>query len=67
MGILPNIELDALLLTEDPKDRSVITYQTKTDLWDERRNFEMSLSYIDPAIPRATTRSTPSKSWPSTS
>ena len=28
-------------------------YQTKTDLWDERKNFEMSLSYIDPTIPRA--------------
>ena len=27
-------------------------YQTKTDLWDERMNFEMSLAYIDPAIPR---------------
>lgn len=51
-GILPNIEIDSLLLTRDPGDRSVIMYQTKTDLWDERRNFEMSLSYIDPAIPR---------------
>ncbi|MEF9875935.1 MAG: glucose-6-phosphate isomerase [Gordonibacter sp.] len=51
-GILPNIEIDSLLLTKDPGDRSVIMYQTKTDLWDERRNFEMSLSYIDPAIPR---------------
>ena len=27
-------------------------YQTKTDLWDERHNFEMSLAYIDPNIPR---------------
>lgn len=50
-GILPNIEVDTLLLAQDPGDRSVITYVTKTDLWDERRNFEMSLSYIDPAIP----------------
>ena len=51
-GILPNIEIDSLLLAEDPKDRSVITYRTQTDLWDESRNFEMSLEYIDPAIPR---------------
>lgn len=51
-GILPNIEVDSLLLTKDPGDRSVIMYQTKTDLWDESRNFEMSLAYIDPAIPR---------------
>ena len=51
-GILPSIEVDSLLLTEDPGDRSIIMYQTKTDLWDERRNFEMSLAYIDNAIPR---------------
>ncbi|MDO4290004.1 MAG: glucose-6-phosphate isomerase [Eggerthellaceae bacterium] len=51
-GILPNIEIDSLLLTDDPGDRSVIMYLTKTDLWDERRNFEMSLAYIDPSIPR---------------
>lgn len=52
-GILPNIEVDSLLLTKDPGDRSVIVYQTQNNLWDERRNFEMSLSYIDPTIPRA--------------
>ncbi|MEG1831094.1 MAG: glucose-6-phosphate isomerase [Raoultibacter sp.] len=51
-GILPNIELDSLLLNKDPGDRSVIMYQTWTDLWDERKNFEMSLAYIDVAIPR---------------
>ena len=51
-GILPNIEIDSLLLTHDPGDRSVIMYQTKTDLWDERKNFEMSLSHIDQSIPR---------------
>ena len=56
VGILPNIELDALILTEDPKDRSVITYQTKTDLWDERKNFDMSLAYLDSAIPRLSFR-----------
>lgn len=52
LGILPNIEIDSLLLSEDPKDRSIIMYQTKTDLWDERKNFEMSLAYLDPKIPR---------------
>ena len=51
-GILPNIEIDTLLLTADPGDRSVIMYQTKADLWDESKNFEMSLAYIDPSIPR---------------
>ena len=52
-GILPNIEVDSLLLKKDPGDRSAIVYLTRNDLWDERRNFEMSLSYIDPTIPRA--------------
>ena len=51
-GILPNIEVDALVLSKDPGDRSVIMYQTKNDLWDERKNFEMSLAYVDQAIPR---------------
>ena len=51
-GILPNIEVDSLNLAKDPGDRSVIMYQTKTDLWDELKNFEMSLSYVDPVIPR---------------
>jgi glucose-6-phosphate isomerase len=51
-GILPNIEVDSLNLRADRGDRSVIMYQTKTDLWDELKNFEMSLSYVDPSIPR---------------
>lgn len=51
-GILPNIECDALTLSKDQGDRTVVVYQTKTDLWDERKNFEMSLAYIDQAIPR---------------
>lgn len=51
-GILPNIEVDPLLLSHDPGDRCVITYQTKTDLWDEIKNFEMGLSYVDSSIPR---------------
>lgn len=51
-GILPNIEVDTLLDSKDPGDRTVIMYQTKTDLWDELKNFEMSLSYVDQNIPR---------------
>ncbi len=51
-GILPNIEIDSLLLTQDQGDRCVIMYQTQTDLWDEIRNFEMSLAYVDTSIPR---------------
>ena len=51
-GILPNIELDALLLSKNTGDRMAITYQTQNDLWDELINFEMSLAYLDTAIPR---------------
>lgn len=51
-GILPSIEIDTLLLASDPGDCSVIMYETQTDLWDESRNFEMSLAYIDPQVPR---------------
>ena len=43
-GILPNIEIDSLLLTKDSGDRTVVMYQTRNDLWDERHNFEMSMS-----------------------
>ena len=56
LGILPNIETDSLLLTQDPKDRCVITYQTKNTLWDERTNFDMGLAYLDNAIPRMNLR-----------
>lgn len=51
-GILPNIEVDSLVLREDPKDRTVIAYTTKTDLWDDRQNFAHALEFLDPAIPR---------------
>ena len=51
-GILPNIEVDSLLLSRDPGDRCVVMYKTKNDSWDETCNFEMSLSYVDPNIPR---------------
>ena len=44
--------MDALLLSRDPGDRCVVMYQTKTDVWDELKNFEMSLSYVDQTIPR---------------
>lgn len=50
-GILPNIEVDSLVLSKDPGDRTVITYDTKTDLWDDRQNFSHALEFLDPAIP----------------
>ena len=50
-GILPNIESDALLLSRPSPDRTAIVYQTQNSLWDEQKNFEMSLAYIDQSIP----------------
>lgn len=50
-GILPNIEIDPLVLTRDAGDRTAIMYKTKTDLWDERKNFEMSYAYMNKDIP----------------
>lgn len=55
-GILPNIEVDTLLFNEDPGDRTIVTYQTQTDLWDERKNFDISLAYINRSIPRVSYR-----------
>jgi glucose-6-phosphate isomerase len=53
-GILPSIEVDPLVLSTDPADRSVIIYNTKTDLVDEQENFARSMQYIDEAVPSLT-------------
>ena len=50
-GILPNIEIDPLVMTRDAGDRVAIMYKTKTDLWDERKNFEVSYAYMSKDIP----------------
>lgn len=52
LGILPNIEVDSLVLQEDPGDRTVVTYNTKTDQWDDRQNFNHALDFINPSIPQ---------------
>ena len=51
-GILPNIEVDPLLLTKDPGDRGVINSVTRNDSQDETVSFAKGLDYIDPAIPQ---------------
>ena len=51
-GILPNIETDPLMFNEDHGDGVIVTYRTKTALWDERKNFEMSMAYLNQGIPR---------------
>ncbi|MBQ9690838.1 MAG: glucose-6-phosphate isomerase [Eggerthellaceae bacterium] len=51
VGILPNIETDTLLFMENTNDRTVISYTTKADTWDERVNFQHALSYIHKNVP----------------
>ena len=51
-GIVPNLELDSLLLAKDSGDRSAIMYETPTDSWDEQASFELSLDYINENVPR---------------
>ena len=51
-GILPNIEVDPLLLRKDPGDRGVIKYVTRNDSLDETVSYAKGLDYIDPAIPQ---------------
>lgn len=50
-GIVPNMELDSLLLTKDTGDRTAIMYETETDTWDEKASFELSLQYVSKDIP----------------
>ncbi len=52
VGIVPNLELDSLLLSKDRGDRSVIMYETPMDFKDEKASFELSLDYISDEIPR---------------
>ena len=52
VGILPQVEVDPLLLRKDMKDRSVVTYGTKVSVWDEVHDFERALSCISEDIPR---------------
>ena len=40
------------MFNEDHGDGVIVTYRTKTDLWDERKNFEMSMAYLNQGIPR---------------
>lgn len=51
-GIVPNLELDSLLLAQDRGDRSAIMYETPTDSKDEQASFELSLDYISDGVPK---------------
>ena len=52
LGILPQLEMDTLLLRRDAGDRMAVTYQSKADTWDEIKEFQMSLACISEDTPR---------------
>lgn len=51
-GILPQVEVDPLLLQDAVKDRTVITYTSPMDSLDEIHNFELGCACINKEIPR---------------
>ena len=55
-GILPNIEVDSLVLREDPKDRTVITYNTKPIYGMIVRTLIMLSSFLTLRFPKCTLR-----------
>lgn len=51
-GVLPQVEIDPLLLQTAVKDRTVITYTTAVDNLDVIHNFELGCACINNDIPR---------------
>ena len=51
VGVLPQVEVDPLLLSRDRGDRAVVVCSTAVDTWDEADDFERGVACIDPAIP----------------
>ncbi len=51
VGVLPQVEVDSVLLAEDLGDRSVVVCSAAVDTWDEADDFERSVSRVHPDIP----------------
>lgn len=51
VGVLPQIEVDTLLLAKDAGDRAVVMCSAAVDTWDEANDLESSVGRIDPNIP----------------
>ena len=51
VGVLPQVEVDSLLLTEDLGDRAIVVCSAAVDTWDEADDFESSVSRVHPDIP----------------
>ena len=52
VGILPQLEIDPLFLRRDTGDRMVVSYQTKAEVWDDIKEFQLSLACINESIPQ---------------
>jgi len=51
VGVLPQVEVEPLLLSEDLGDRAVVVCSAAVDTWDEADDFERGVSCVDPNIP----------------
>ena len=51
VGVLPQVEVEPLLLSKDLGDRAVVVCSAAVDTWDEADDFERGVSCIDPDIP----------------
>jgi glucose-6-phosphate isomerase len=52
VGVLPQVETDPLLLSEDKGDRAVVVCDTAAATWDEVDDFQRGVACIDKAIPQ---------------
>lgn len=51
VGVLPQVEVDPLLLSKDLGDRAVVLCSAAVDTWDEADDLERGVACIDPNIP----------------
>ena len=51
VGVLPQVEVEPLLLSRDMGDRAVVMCSAAVDTWDEADDFERGMNCVDPAIP----------------
>ena len=51
VGVLPQVEVEPLLLSKDMGDRAVVVCSAAVYTWDEADDFERGVSCVDPAIP----------------
>jgi len=51
VGVLPQVEVDPLLLAEDKGDRAVVMCNAAVNTWDEADDFERGMNCVNTSIP----------------